>query len=69
MLSFIFHLDGDSRTEEKLLNGREIDDETQSGCACERWLFIVIFMPIIIVFSVLGLLVWIVLWPGEFISL
>jgi hypothetical protein len=50
-----------------LQNDGDDDDETQSGCACERWLFIGIFMPFILILSLLGLIAWLLLWPGRYI--
>ena len=42
----------------------EDDDETRSGCACQRWLFITIFMPVILLLSLIGCIGWLLLWPG-----
>ena len=60
-----FYLDDKNGTEAKLLKDTDCDDEAQSGCACERWLFVVIFMPVLLIISLFGFIAWIIIWPGE----
>ena len=60
----------DGKSHKKLLGNNgdgDDDDETRSGCACQRWLFISIFMPFILVVCILGFIGWLLLWPCKYI--
>lgn len=42
------------------------DDDEYTACACQRWMFVTIFMPIFVVLSILGFIFVLLLMPCKY---
>ena len=45
------------------------DDDEYTACACQRWLFVTIFMPIFLVLSIVGFILVVLLMPCKYQSI
>ena len=70
---FIFLSDGKTsprqsqgNIETKNYGEDDDDDDEYTACACQRWLFVTIFMPLFVVLSVVGFIVVLLLMPCKY---
>ena len=64
-----FFLDGGKsspRQSEAYLDDGDNDGDEYTACACQRWMFVTIFMPIFVVLSILGFIFVLVLMPCKY---
>ena len=45
------------------------DDDEYTACACQRWLFVTIFMPVFLVLSIVGFILVVLLMPCKYQSI
>ena len=45
------------------------DDDEYTACACQRWLFVTIFMPVFLLLSIVGFILVVLLMPCKYESI
>ena len=71
-----FNLIDDTRSSKKSQEHSETknydddsDDDEYTACACQRWLFVTIFMPVFLVLSIVGFILVVLLMPCKYQSI